>query len=40
LSNAQIASLGSVVAGVALMVYATRRGKPAPEDPTEVAKAA
>jgi phosphatidylglycerol:prolipoprotein diacylglycerol transferase len=40
LSNAQLASLGSVVAGVALMVYATRRGKPAPEDPAEVAKAA
>jgi phosphatidylglycerol:prolipoprotein diacylglycerol transferase len=40
LSNAQLASLGSVVAGLALMWFAAKRSKPAPEDPAEAAKAA
>jgi phosphatidylglycerol:prolipoprotein diacylglycerol transferase len=39
LSNAQLASLGSVLAGVVLIWIAAAR-KPAPEDPAEVAKAA
>jgi phosphatidylglycerol:prolipoprotein diacylglycerol transferase len=40
LSNAQLASAGSVVAGVALMWIAAARNKHAPEDPAEVAKVA
>jgi phosphatidylglycerol:prolipoprotein diacylglycerol transferase len=40
LSNAQLASLGSVAAGVILMVIAAKHSKPAPEDPAEMAKAA
>ena len=40
LSNAQLASLGSVAAGGILMWVAARRGRPAPDDPAEMAKAA
>ena len=40
LSNAQLASVGSMAAGLALMWFAAARGKHAPEDPTELAKAA
>jgi phosphatidylglycerol:prolipoprotein diacylglycerol transferase len=40
LSNAQLASLGSVVAGLILMLIAAKHSKPAPEDPAEMAKAA
>jgi phosphatidylglycerol---prolipoprotein diacylglyceryl transferase len=40
LSNAQLASLGSMAAGLALMWFAAARGKHAPEDPAELAKMA
>ncbi len=40
LSNAQLASAGSVVAGAVLMVLAARRLKPEPKEPAEVARAA
>jgi phosphatidylglycerol:prolipoprotein diacylglycerol transferase len=40
LSNAQLASLGSVLAGLVLMWIAAKRRKPAPEEPAELAKAA
>jgi len=40
LSNAQLASLGSVAAGLVLILIALKRSKPAPEDPAEMAKAA
>jgi phosphatidylglycerol---prolipoprotein diacylglyceryl transferase len=40
LSNAQLASLGSMIVGVGLMVVAARRSKPSPKKPAEVAKAA
>jgi len=40
LSNAQLASVGSVIAGVVLMVWAAKRAKPAPEEPARIAKAA
>jgi phosphatidylglycerol---prolipoprotein diacylglyceryl transferase len=40
LSNAQLASLGSVAAGLVLILIAVKRRKPAPEDPAEMAKAA
>jgi phosphatidylglycerol---prolipoprotein diacylglyceryl transferase len=39
LSNAQLASLGSVAAGAVLIWIAATRRKPAPEDPAELAKA-
>jgi phosphatidylglycerol:prolipoprotein diacylglycerol transferase len=39
LSNAQLASLGSVAAGAVLMLVAAKRNKPAPTEPAEVAKA-
>jgi phosphatidylglycerol---prolipoprotein diacylglyceryl transferase len=38
LSNAQLASLGSVAAGAILIWIASARRKPAPEDPAELAK--
>jgi phosphatidylglycerol---prolipoprotein diacylglyceryl transferase len=40
LSNAQMASLGSVTAGVILIWIASKRSKPAPEEPVEMAEAA
>jgi len=40
LSNAQLASVGSMAAGVVLMWIAARRSKNAPEDPAEMAQAA
>jgi phosphatidylglycerol:prolipoprotein diacylglycerol transferase len=40
LSNAQLASVGSVLAGLILIWIAAKHGKPAPEDPGELAKAA
>ena len=40
LSNAQLASAGSAVAGIILIWIAARRKKHAPEDPAELAKAA
>jgi len=40
MSNAQLASLGSAVAGLILMWIAARRTKPAPNEPAEMAKAA
>jgi phosphatidylglycerol:prolipoprotein diacylglycerol transferase len=40
LSNAQLASLGSVAAGALLMWIAATRSKPAPEEPVKMAKAA
>jgi phosphatidylglycerol:prolipoprotein diacylglycerol transferase len=40
LSNAQLASLGSVAAGAVLIWIAVRRGKPAPDEPAEMAEAA
>ncbi len=40
LSNAQLASLGSIVAGLVLMWLAARRATPAPKEPAEMAKAA
>jgi phosphatidylglycerol:prolipoprotein diacylglycerol transferase len=40
LSNAQLASLGSVAAGAILIWIAVRRGKPAPDEPAEMAEAA
>ncbi len=40
LSNAQLASLGSVVAGIVLMWWAARHATPAPEEPARIAKAA
>jgi phosphatidylglycerol:prolipoprotein diacylglycerol transferase len=40
LSNAQLASLGSVVAGMLLMWIAAKRSRPAPKEPAEVVRAA
>ena len=40
LSNAQLASVGSMIAGVILIWWVTARSKPAPKDPAELAKAA
>jgi len=40
LSNAQLASAGSLLAGLILIWIAAKHGKPAPEDPAELAKAA
>ena len=40
LSNAQLASLGSVAAGAILIWIAVKRGKPAPNEPAEMAEAA
>lgn len=40
LSNAQLASLGSVAAGVILIWIAAKRAKPAPNEPAEMAEAA
>ncbi len=40
LSNAQLASVGSVVAGAVLMYVAGKRPKPEPEEPARLAKAA
>lgn len=40
LSNAQLASLGSVAAGAILIWIAVKRGKPAPDEPAEMAEAA
>ena len=40
LSNAQLASVGSIAAGAILMWIAASRSKHAPEDPAELAKAA
>ena len=40
LSNAQLASLGSIAAGLVLIWIAATRRKPAPEDPGELAKVA
>lgn len=40
LSNAQLASLASVAAGAILIWIAVRRGKPAPDEPAEMAEAA
>jgi phosphatidylglycerol---prolipoprotein diacylglyceryl transferase len=40
LSNAQLASLGSMVAGVVLMWIAAKRRRPEPQEPEEMAEAA
>jgi phosphatidylglycerol:prolipoprotein diacylglycerol transferase len=40
LSNAQLASLGSVAAGLVLMWIAAKRRKPEPKEPAEMAEAA
>jgi phosphatidylglycerol---prolipoprotein diacylglyceryl transferase len=40
LSNAQLASAGSVIVGLALIWIASKRNKPAPKEPAEVAKVA
>lgn len=40
MSNAQLASLGSVAAGVILILIASKSRTPAPEEPVEIAKAA
>lgn len=40
MSNAQLASLGSIIAGLIVMWIAARRTKPEPEEPAEMAKAA
>ena len=40
LSNAQLASVGSIAAGLLLMWIAAKRTRPAPKEPAEMAKAA
>jgi phosphatidylglycerol:prolipoprotein diacylglycerol transferase len=40
LSNAQLASLGSIAAGLILIAIAARRGTPEPKEPAELAKVA
>ncbi len=40
LSNAQLASLGSMAAGVVLMWIASKHRKPEPQEPAEMAEAA
>jgi len=40
MSNAQLASLGSMAAGLIVMWVASKRTKPEPEEPAEMAKAA
>jgi phosphatidylglycerol:prolipoprotein diacylglycerol transferase len=40
MSNAQLASVGSMVVGLVVMWIVAKRTKPEPEEPAEMAKAA